>query len=106
MQKSTASNSDKLAVIQESINELTEQIDAKTGEDGEDGTSGMVRLKRGIKAIKEDIRHMGIRSSMLQNEIWALKQADVAARRKKAVDMGKSRSRKKEKKSDSIFSED
>lgn len=95
--KNAVATADKLAVIEDSLNELTEQLTAKTGEGEGDGSSVAVKFKRAIKGVKEEIKDMTIRLGLLQAELLALKKQDYATKRKSAVAKKKAKHRRKNK---------
>ncbi|CAE7718705.1 ift57 [Symbiodinium microadriaticum] len=96
--KKTIAGSEKLAEIQDTLNELTDQLEAKTGDGGDgDGSSAAVKLKRAIKSIKEEVREMSLRTAMLQTEILAVKKMDINMKRKSASRKQKARSRRNRK---------
>jgi hypothetical protein len=95
--KNAVASADKLASIEDTLAELSEQLAAKTGEGEGDGSNGAVKFKRAIKGVKEEIKDMSIRSGLLQTELWTLKKQDHATKRKSAAAKKKSRHRRKNK---------
>ena len=92
--KQMLASSEQLAEIQDAVNEMTMQLEAKTGEGGDGhGSGAAVKLRRAIKCVKEEVREMSLRTAMLQAEILALRKIDVLSQRKKDIQKRKGRNR-------------
>jgi hypothetical protein len=77
--------SDRLAEVQEQVDDMTRKLAEKTGETDEDGGGTIMNLKRAIKRIKEEVKEMHMTSAMVQQQVMSCRVEQASATRKKKM---------------------
>lgn len=75
--------SDKLAEVQEQVEEVAAKLAEKTGETDADGGGSVMNLKRAIKRIKDESLEMQLTTAMLQQQIMNFRIEQATTNRKK-----------------------
>ena len=69
--------SDRLAEVQEQVDDMTRKLAEKTGETDEDGGGTIMNLKRAIKRIKEEVKEIEARTEIKRAELKPLKRENT-----------------------------
>lgn len=91
--RNTSALTDRLAEVQEQVEEALARLAEKTGQgDGdEDGGGAVMNLRRAIKRIKGETVDMELQTAMLQTRLWTCRKEQVALSRKRRNVQGRSK---------------
>ncbi len=77
--KNTSSLTDKLADIQEQVQDVVAKLAEKTGGDNADEGGGTImNIKRAIKRIKEEAKDMQMKTAMIQQQLMNCRKEQMA----------------------------